>query len=224
MHMSDLLNAMELSAYAYRDIQPISLSESMIVVDDSESDVCCYLRKCGSHLNITFRGSDSAQDWKTNLAFRKMIIPYGNTASKIRVHTGFLKAYKSPCVRNSIHNILSKDIYQVTISGHSQGAALAILCGVDLEYNFPDKDYEVLLFGSPRVGNHAFRKSYNKRLIKTLRVENGNDIVTKLPFPFMGYRHVGNVIHVGKRRIPGFFSFRDHYPQDYYKNILMLTH
>jgi hypothetical protein len=34
------------------------------------------------------------------------------------------------------------------------------------------------------VGNRAFAKSYNRRVFKTLRVENGNDIVTRVPPAF----------------------------------------
>lgn len=224
MHMSDIIKAMELSAAAYHDVQPSFSADSLFVIDDSKTDVQCYLRKCGARLSITFRGSTTHKDWKTNLTFRRKTIPYGNISSKIRVHSGFLEIYKAPNVRASIHNMISKDIQQVKISGHSQGAALAILCGVDLEYNFPDKDYEVVLFGAPRVGNRAFRESYNKRLFKTLRVENGNDIITKLPFVWMGYRHVGIEIHIGSPRIPCLVTHKSHYPQSYYKNILKLTH
>ncbi len=219
MQPSDVLRAMSLSALAYRDIQPACLSGTLLEINDPKTDIQCFLRKMERTLTITFRGSDSHQDWKTNFAFQKKKIPYGNTASKIRVHTGFIDAYKSPAVRDTIHDIMSDEICQVKICGHSQGAALAILCGVDLEYNFPDRDYEVMLFGAPRVGNNAFRKSYNKRVFKTLRIENGNDIVTKIPFICMGYRHVGMRIHIGRPRLPGVLSALDHYPQAYYGNI-----
>jgi triacylglycerol lipase len=222
MQMSDVIRAMELSAIAYRNIQPVFSYDSLTVIDDRKTDVQCYLRKRDGCLNITFRGSTSGEDWKTNLTFCKKVIPYGNTASKIRVHTGFLEAYKSPNVRNVIHKKMTCDVNQVKISGHSQGAALAILCAVDLEYNYPERDYEVILFGAPRVGNRAFQKSYDKRVFKTLRIENGNDIVTKIPFAIMGYRHVGVGIHIGRPRIPGLFSFKSHYPQAYYKNLLKL--
>lgn len=222
MQASDVINAMELSAAAYREIQPVFPGGSFFVIDDPKTDVQCYLRKKNGCLTITFRGSNSCQDWKTNLTFRRKVIPYGNNESKIRVHTGFLEAYKSTAVRNNIHSVISNDIYQVKISGHSQGAALAILCAVDLEYNYPEIDYEVILFGAPRVGNRAFQKSYDKRVFKTLRIENGNDIVTKIPFVFMGYRHVGIEIHIGTPKIPGVFSFKSHYPQAYYKNLFKL--
>lgn len=219
MKTSDIIEAMELSAIAYYDIQPIFPAGSLLVIDDPKTNVQCYIRRNSGCLSITFRGSTNYQDWKTNLAFQRKVIPYGNSASKIKVHTGFLQAYKSPAVRDCIHSTMTGDIYKVKISGHSQGAALAILCGVDLQYNFPDKDYEVILFGAPRIGNHAFQKSYNKRIFKTLRIENGNDIITKLPFTFMGYRHVGIGVHIGRPKIPFLYSLKAHYPQSYYKNL-----
>lgn len=217
MRKADLLDAMERSGLAYHSIQPNLPGESLYIINDEKTDVQCFLRQSGNCLSITFRGSNSAQDWKTNLTFRKKVVPYGNTASKIRVHTGFLNAYKCPQVRGAIQSRVTKEICKVKITGHSQGAALAVLCAVDLEYNFPDRDYEVILFGSPRVGNRAFQKSYNKRVFKTLRVENGNDIVTKVPFVVMGYRHVGMKYRIGNPRIPGVFTFRTHEPQNYYR-------
>lgn len=81
--------------------------------------------------------------------------------------------------------------------------ALAVLCAVDLQYNFPSKDCEVILFGCPRVGNRAFQRSYNQRVFKTLRVENGNDIVTKIPLALWGFRHVGIPIRIGTPRCFG---------------------
>ncbi len=222
MQVSDVINALELSAAAYRNIQPVFPGGSITVIDDSASGVQCYLRKKNGCLSITFRGSNSLQDWKTNLTFHKKVIPYGNTGSKIRIHNGFLQAYKSPAVRNTIHRMISGDIFQVKISGHSQGAALAILCAVDLQYNYPDLDYEAVVFGAPRVGNRAFQQSYDQRVFKTLRIENGNDIVTKVPPVWMGYRHVGICIHIGTPKVLGLFSFKCHYPQSYYRNLFGL--
>lgn len=111
----------------------------------------------------------------------------------------------------------------MNVMGHSYGAALAVLCAVDLEYNFPRKDYEVFLFGCPRIGNRAFKKSYNKRVFKTFRVDNSNDIITKIPFALWGYRHVGIKIHIGIPRILGVVSFNDHRPQKYYTNLFKKT-
>ena len=152
----------------------------------------------------------------------KRQIPYDNTSSKIRVHTGFINAYKAPGVRDALHAFMDDGVCRVTVTGHSLGAALAVLCAVDLQYNFPEKDYEVFLFGCPRVGNRAFQKSYNKRVFKTMRVENGNDIVTKVPPAILGYRHVGIRIHTGPPRIPLFVWPEDHRQQRYYQNLFLL--
>lgn len=223
MQTSNIMNALELSAAAYHNIQASSPIEELITINDPTTDVQCYLRKSYGCLTITFRGSNSQQDWKTNLTFKRKVVPYGNDSSKIRIHSGFICAYKSPLVRDVIHSEISKDIYNIKITGHSQGAALAILCGVDLQYNFPDKDYEVILFGAPRIGNRAFQKSYDNRLLKTIRVENGNDWVTKLPFTFMGYCHVGTAVHIGNPKMPLIFSRRAHSMKFYYKNFLKFT-
>lgn len=216
----EIIKSLELSTCAYRDIQPYTPHICTAMIDDKKSDVQCFLRRSKDTLWVTFRGSDSSKDWITNLTFWKKTIPYDNTESKIRVHTGFLNAYKTPSVRDKILAAVTSDINYIKISGHSQGAALSVLCAVDIQYNYPDRDIEVALFGCPRVGNKAFMLSYNKRVDKTVRVENGNDIVTKMPFLFMGYRHVGAKVHIGSPRLPLFASAHAHYPHEYYSGVL----
>ena len=211
---------MELSASAYRDIQPYSSHTSAVMIDNVKSGDKYFLRRDGDILWITFRGTDLAREWISNLAFCKKTIPYDNEKSKIRVHTGFLNSYKSLGIRDKILESITRETHYVRISGHSRGAALAVLCAVDIQYNFPACDIEVMLFGCPRVGNKAFVKSYNKRVDKTVRIENGNDIVTKLPFAFMGYRHAGARLHIGAFRFPVSFSANDHYPHEYYSSLL----
>ncbi|WP_312640483.1 lipase family protein [Hydrogenoanaerobacterium sp.] len=214
----NVIKMMESSALAYNSVQPILPYEHLTVIDDPKTDIQSYIRRRGSHLEITFRGTDSCKDWLTDFTFWQKVVPYNNATSKIRVHAGFINAYKSDTIRDKIHNLITKDVFFVRITGHSYGAALAVLCAVDLQYNFPTKDYEVFLFGCPRVGNSAFRKSYNKRVFKTLRVENGNDIVTKIPFASWGYRHVGIKIHIGPPRLFGVVSFNQHRLQSYYSH------
>lgn len=220
MNRETIIAAMELSAIAYIKTQPQYDKTILSIIDDSETGVQCYIRRKKNILTITFRGSDSLKDWKTDFTFWKKTIPYGNFLSPIRVHKGFLNAYKSPNVRDVIQSNVSDEITKIELSGHSYGAALAVLCAVDLEYNFPNKDIEVILFGCPRVGNRAFVKSYNQRVFKTYRVENGNDMVTKVPFTLWGFHHVGIRIHIGFPRIFGFMSFRAHDKYAYYRSLI----
>lgn len=219
MTNQDVIEAMELSALAYKDTQPYTPGEVIAVIDDERTDVQCYIRRRGAALYITFRGTDSVKDGITDLKCYQKVIPYGNTSSKIKVHAGFIGAYKNPALRCKIHSMVTPDIHCIRVCGHSYGAALAVLCAVDLEYNFPHKDYEVFLFGCPRVGNRAFQKSYNKRVFKTIRVENGNDLVTKVPPILLGYRHVGIRIHIGSPRMPLVGSVRNHDSRAYYARL-----
>ncbi len=216
MDKRTILQMIEYCALSYRDCQPCKPEENIIFINTPKHDVQCYVRTVDETLVITFRGSDSWRDAISNLRFWKKKIPYGNTKSKIRVHTGFIDTYKSEKVRDIIHCQITHDIQKVQIMGHSLGAALSVLCAADLQYNYPGIDYEVLLLGCPRVGNRAFQKSYNKRVFKTFRVENGNDFVTKIPLALLGFRHVGIRLHVGIPRISGVYSFAEHRLSSYY--------
>jgi triacylglycerol lipase len=55
--------------------------------------------------------------------------------------------------------------------------------------------HELYTFGSPRVGNRAFVKEMVNDNINHWRFVNNNDIVTKVPFPFI-YRHHGQLVYI----------------------------
>ena len=217
MNKNDIIKMLEYSGESYNDIEKNNPTGLIYNINDSITDVSYNIRLFKDVLVICFRGSDSEKDWSFNLDFHQKVIPYGNIKSDIRVHSGFLNAYKSKNVRNKIKSFINNDIKKIKLTGHSYGAALAILCAVDLQYNFCNKDYEVIVFGAPRVGNKAFRDSYNRRIFKTLRIENKSDIVTKLPLRLMGYRHVGARLIIGNNFL--FPSMKKHYLQEYYSNI-----
>lgn len=220
MDIKKILKMLEYCGMSYSNFQPEAFGEELIFINDKKTDIQCFLRVNENTLTITFRGSDSEKDWQTDSKFWKTTVPYGNYSSKIRVHAGFINAYKCPGIRIRIQSYVSKfEVQKIYVTGHSYGAALAVLCAVDLEYNFPQKDYEVIVFGCPRVGNNAFKKSYNLRVFKTLRVENIGDLVTKVPFGFLGYRHVGARLRIGKNSGILPFSMKKHNLQEYYSNI-----
>lgn len=216
MNINSIIKMLEYSGISYNDSEFLENGEIIRSITDPETDVSYHIRVKGDTLTVAFRGSDSKKDWSFNLDFFKKVIPYGNRDSEIRVHSGFISAYKSRNVRGIIRSFVSDSIKKIRLTGHSYGAALAILCAVDLQYTFSDRDYEVVVFGCPRVGNSAFRNSYNKRIFKTLRVENTGDIITKVPFALMGFRHVGARLLL---KGSGFSGVNPHYLQEYYSNI-----
>lgn len=146
---------------------------------------------------IIFRGSDEFQDWLSNFLFAKKRIPYDGVNPKIRVHAGFINAYKEK-MRPFIHEKM-KGFKKAIVAGQSLGAAIAILCAVDIQYNFEASVY-CLPFGSPKVGNKHFVESFNKRVPDTYRYVHGRDFIPFLPPKLFGFRHVSFMRTFGPKR------------------------
>ena len=126
---------------------------------------------------VIFRGTDDEKTFMADIKVWSKQLPYP-TSTEVQVHSGFIDAYLD--IRTQIHNHYKqhKDLPKVLITGHSLGGALATLCALDLQYNFiSDKNIELqcITFGSPRVGDKAFVKSYNNRVPNTWRVVNRGD-------------------------------------------------
>lgn len=154
---------------------------------------------------VVFRGSDADRDWLTNLDFSKWSAvtdavvdnkqldypaAYGESSTGVKLHRGFINAYLA--VRSDIQSVVKASaMTHWVVTGHSLGGALAKLCAVDLQYNLGSEiSVEVYTFGGPRIGNQAFAESYARRVPKTWRFVNGNDVVCGLPRRWQGYRHV----------------------------------
>lgn len=226
MNKDKLLDFLDVVMMAYSGT-PTSPDYKIIEKYDNEKTGVQYFigEKGENDFIISFRGTDEAKDWITDLKFWKKELPYENKKTKVRVHSGFYNSYLT--IRDDILKFgeehlstsSSETLFNINIMGHSYGSALAVLCALDLQFNYPCAQFNVIVFGCPRIGNKHFVKSYNKRLIKTLRIENGNDIVTKLPFKFLGYSHVGIKIHIGFIRLLGLFSITQHFCTKYYESL-----
>lgn len=73
------------------------------------------------------------------------------------------------------------------ICGHSLGAAMATIAASRLN------PHELYTYGSPRVGSTKFIENIQ---CPHYRHVNNNDIVTKVPFAFLGYRHHGTLCYM----------------------------
>eukprot|EP00892_Ulva_mutabilis_P003254 jgi/Ulvmu1/12/UM001_0012.1 len=175
---------------------------------------------------IAFRGSQSIMDWTTDGSFsmepitacRKSgalrtledagMTPDGGILRELRkllptkdaaVHVGFYYAVRSvePQVREIVDMISGGDPeWEITVTGHSLGAALATICAYSLatSCNFNYK-LECYPFGSPRIGNRAFIEEFNAAVPRTFQFQVDNDIVSQLP-PFLAYADVSNECRV----------------------------
>lgn len=72
-------------------------------------------------------------------------------------------------------------------TGHSLGAALALLTQLDL---LKEGIYTTMInFGQPRVGDSNFAREVSKLTPGSYRVTHAQDVVPHMPFEAMGYRH-----------------------------------
>ena len=106
-----------------------------------------------------------------------------------RVHRGFKEEVDDiwPLVQVDIQSIKKRKLW---FCGHSLGAGMATIMASRCLYLEELADPEELYtFGSPRVG---WSKYVNHLGVKHQRWVNNNDIVTRVPFAIIGYRHDGN--------------------------------
>jgi Lipase (class 3) len=86
----------------------------------------------------------------------------------------------------------------VVITGHSLGAALALLNTVYLSLHLPaGTSLSMIGYGLPRVGNAAFA-DYVDATANVTHVNNRADPVTILPPEFVGFRHPAGEIHIDR--------------------------
>lgn len=219
------LRALTFAELARLDEQELKERFSEVVfLNDTETDTQGFLLQREGELVIAFRGTRQTKDWATNFNAWHVTFPYDNFDSKILVHRGFIKAYKS--VRDKIHAYIkdrtvkptvcgvcgkyvnsNRMIERFTIAGHSLGGALATLCAVDMQYNFGWIPVECYPSGNPKVGNKHFVKSYNKRVPNTIRTYMRTDLVPHLPprwfgkYTKGGYKATAKANPIGPRNI-----------------------
>ncbi len=187
---------------------------------NEKTDTQFVFKKVDNNYFISFAGTESIRDIITDISIGKHCVAYNNTNSNIRIHDGFYKAYLS--VRESIHDLIMSHLQdgdRFFIGGHSLGGALALLCSLDIQYNYgADREIFTVTLGQPRTGNQAFKNSTNRRLKNYYRFVNGDDFAPKMPK--LGYAHAGELIHIGKKHWYKPFSIEDHLMANYLRILL----
>lgn len=160
--------------------------------------------KSGDKGVINFRGTTSKQtSWMENL-YASMIPAKGKIIingkkfnyqmgenSGSYIHAGYTLAigYMKDDLLNQIRELNKQGIYDIYITGHSQGGALAILFRSYLNY-LPESElskknnFKVYAFANPMVGNDSYVKEYNNNYCDngmSFAIHNPEDFVIKLP-------------------------------------------
>ncbi|KAH7668588.1 phospholipase A1 protein [Dioscorea alata] len=156
---------------------------------------------------VTFRGTVTPFEWLENLRAALTHLPCN---SGPMVESGFFSLFTNPGparrslqdeLRHEIRRLL--DLYSsnadsipisLTFTGHSLGAALAVLSAYDVTETFDDAPMvTVMSFGGPRVGNASFRRRLEEKGSKVLRIVNSQDIITKVPGFVLEEKNSGDV-------------------------------
>jgi triacylglycerol lipase len=149
---------------------------------------------------VSIRGTESPGEWLCDFEAVPVACRIGNGT----VHEGFQKVYE--VIQQSALDALKAALRpgdQLFVTGHSLGAALAVLFANDASSLTPN--LQVCTFAGPRLGLSDFVASYNQRVPRTLRVINRWDIVPNVPVPappLCLYEHVGSSL-----AIDGGFTF-----------------
>lgn len=145
----------------------------------------CHVAWSTEEFLIAFRGTepDEFSDIKADL---NALPDRGQSGGW--VHNGFQEEVNKiwPYILPLLVNAEGK---KMLITGHSLGGAMATIAASRLK----DQCTALYTYGSPRVGTRSFIKSFN---VPHYRHVNNNDIVTKVPFAFLGYKHHGNLRYI----------------------------
>lgn len=119
-----------------RDVYCESTNFCETFVSSADIGTEATVRLDGSEAIVCFRGSWSAQDWKTNLQLSKVFISRKHNNPEVEVHSGFLighNSFKSKIYAKLNAIIESGKSDSVLFAGHSAGGTLAVISAFDFQ-------------------------------------------------------------------------------------------
>ena len=183
------------SEWAYGGYSPNStigwlLREGIITpLNNNQTDIHAIFCEFTDYNVLAFRGTHSLENFFTDAQIER--VPWGPRG--MMVHRGFLEAYLS--IDGQVAEALRKaDVKPLYITGHSLGAALAMICAAALVYYYPPHHAESIAgiygFGTPRWTNargaHWFNHQWGERV---WRVVDCLDPIAHMPWLMGRYRH-----------------------------------
>ena len=174
-----------------------TITDDGIVVEQVEtvlptSDTRFVFGVRGGAAVLAFAGTDplTLADWITNFD----VAPSAQGTAQ-----GFTKAARS--VSRRISDLLQGPVatMPIFVTGHSLGAALAVLTADELERRRPGSVAAVYTFGMPRAGDAGFASAYDALLgSRTYRLVHGSDLVATVPPSTLGAHHVGRLLQCAR--------------------------
>ena len=133
---------------------------------------------------VAFRGSENF-DQAIQTFVETLLTPktqFLNGEVQISWKRGFDALW--PSMRTEVNTLVSRNpSYQIWVTGHSLGGAMASLASTWLAYHniAPRKNIILYTFGMPRVGNYDYALQHDQLVNNSWRVVNDNDLVPHFP-------------------------------------------
>ena len=227
MHRTLAKKCAELSLLSYRYAN----------ISDRATDIQAIAQQTDKYLIFAFRGSSSLRDWWTNIRFNHLVYPWEHDyQGDVRMHQGISEAYKSirdrvftwadacnlPIIttghsQGGMLALVAAVDLQYNFGQGSLRASNAQRCdqpavsrqvaSAPVGQVLPGRKTACISFGSPAVGNEAFRESCRDR-ISCLNYVNRGDII---PFLLPHNKHQ-DITWTGK------FYFNPHHIKNYIKS------
>ena len=185
----------ELSMVAYNDqrearraASAVGFSESLLLDHDGSQ---AYRFRNQRDVVIAFRGTE-LHEWNDIQADANATMAVAGTFGN--VHSGFNQEVED--LWPLLEQELKDETRPVWFCGHSLGGAMATICAFRcLTSAIIEQPMELHTFGSPRVG---CRKYVRHAEVSHFRWVHNNDIVTRVPPTWMGYRHNGREVYLNR--------------------------
>jgi len=173
------------------------------VESGKQNDAFAYIGKKNDVCLAVFRGTSDLVGWIEDLKSAVLVdlqdqgIACSYNGETCKVGDGFMSNYNSLAahLKGNLTEIGCTKGSQLTITGHSLGAAEAAIAMFDLKHEGYDI-IETYTFGQPRVGDKVFVNAFESEFgpIDTYRITHADDPVPHLPFEFMDFRHLNTEV------------------------------
>lgn len=200
----------ELAMIAYNDEAEAQRAASAIGFPEAQlfdTDGSQAYRFANEHdVVLACRGTEPTE-WNDVQADANAVMSVVGTLGN--VHSGFNREVDD--LWPVLEELLRGSRQPVWFCGHSLGAAMATICAYRCTKSATTNDpQELHTFGSPRVGCKRYIRHAE---VSHYRWVHNNDVVTRVPPVWMGYRHCGNEVYLDRygriRKLTGILRSRD---------------
>lgn len=151
---------------------------------DPPADVQALVIREPDRLTFAFRGTDDARKFLSDADIR-----FHDIGGALKVHMGAWRLLGA--IWGALSLEAERTMLPIYTTGHSLGGMLARLFTLRLARERNIKVAQSMTFGEARTLNRAARDFYNGLNIPTWRFVDAADIVTRVPWRFGLYQHVG---------------------------------